>query len=75
MGSVPLNTALKPTVVGGFALDDFVVETSARNVTCLAGHTALVAPGGRHQQRRVILTARRAACPLHDRCTIAKTGR
>ncbi|MEV4080624.1 hypothetical protein AB0J43_10100 [Nonomuraea fuscirosea] len=44
MGSVPLNTALKPTVVGGFALDDFVVETSARNVTCLAGHTALVGP-------------------------------
>jgi hypothetical protein len=68
--------ALKPAVVGGFTLDDFVIDTSAGTVTCPAGHTVLLAaPSGRYQQRRATFTGLCAACPLHDRCTTAKTGR
>ncbi|MEV4018858.1 transposase, partial [Nonomuraea angiospora] len=68
--------ALKPAVVGGFTLDDFVIDTGAGTVTCPAGHTVpLAATGGRYQQRRATFTGLCAACPLHDRCTTAKTGR
>ncbi|MGP4102441.1 transposase [Nonomuraea sp. KM90] len=31
--------------------------------------------GGRYQQRRATFTGLCVACPLHDRCTTAKTGR
>ncbi|MEQ4726295.1 IS1182 family transposase [Nonomuraea sp. B19D2] len=68
--------ALKPAVVGGFTLDDFAIDTGAGTVTCPAGHTVpLAAPAGRYQQRRATFTGLCAACPLHDRCTTATTGR
>ncbi len=68
--------ALKPAVVGGFTLDDFTIDTTAGTLTCPAGHTvALAAPAGRYQQRRATFTGLCTACPLHDRCTTAKTGR
>ncbi|MFG1711310.1 transposase [Nonomuraea sp. M3C6] len=61
---------------GGFTLDDFVIDTGAGTVTCPAGHTVpLAAPSGRYQQRRATFTGLCTACPLHDRCTTAKTGR
>ncbi|MEU7864989.1 IS1182 family transposase [Nonomuraea sp. NPDC049141] len=68
--------ALKPAVPGGFTLDDFAIDTAGGTVTCPAGHAvALAGAAGRYQQRRASFTGLCAACPLHDRCTTAKTGR
>ncbi len=60
----------KPRIPDGFHRDDFTIDTGARTVTCPAGHTARIRPGG---------TARFAkrcnGCPLRARCTTAKAGR
>ena len=61
---------LLPAVAGGFTVDDFTVDPSARAVTCPAGIT-------RHltAKNAVIFGVACRQCPLRARCTTAKDGR
>ena len=67
---------LQPAVLGGFTLDDFVIDTTAATAVCPAGHTAVLGPvAGVHRQRKACFGEVCAVCPLRARCTTAKTGR
>jgi len=61
---------LKPTVEGGFTLDDFTADDSAGTVTCPAGVTRRIAA-----RRSVTFGAACRGCPLRARCTASKRGR
>jgi IS5 family transposase len=61
---------LRPAVPGGFDRDDFLVDHTARTVTCPNGHTVTITPQG-HATFRVHCRG----CPLRLRCTTAKDGR
>jgi hypothetical protein len=61
---------IKPTVPGGFDLDDFTVDETHRTVTCPAGTTRPLTPS-----RSVTFGAVCRSCPLRARCTTAKDGR
>jgi hypothetical protein len=61
---------LRPTVAGGFTLDDFTVDETAGTVTCPNG---LVRPIS--EKRRVTFGAGCRGCPLRTRCTTRKDGR
>ncbi|NLE18499.1 MAG: IS1182 family transposase [Propioniciclava sp.] len=61
---------LRPTVEGGFTLDDFTHDPAAGTLTCPAGVTRAVSPRG-----SVTFGAACAGCPLRSRCTTAKDGR
>ena len=61
---------LKPAVEGGFTLDDFTVDETARTVTCPAGVTRPVTA-----RRNVTFGAACRGCPLRARCTTNKNGR
>jgi hypothetical protein len=61
---------LKPTVEGGFTLDDFTADESAGTVTCPAGVTRHITA-----RRTVTFGAACRGCPLRTRCTASKTGR
>lgn len=61
---------LKPTVPGGFGLDDFTVDDAAGTVTCPNGLTRTIAPS-----RTVTFGKGCRGCPLRTRCTTAKAGR
>jgi IS5 family transposase len=63
---IPLPAA----VPGGFTRDDFTVDLQANTVTCPAGHTMAITPGG-----RAVFDWRCGPCPLRARCTTAKHGR
>ena len=60
----------KPHIEDGFHRDDFDIDTKRRTVTCPAGHTSRIRPGG---------TAPFAkwcnGCPLRARCTTSEKGR
>ena len=60
----------KPTVPGGFELDDFTVNEPAGTVTCPNGIVRPIAP-----KRSVTFGASCRGCPLRQRCTTAKDGR
>jgi hypothetical protein len=60
----------RPTVPGGFTLDDFTVDEQARTVTCPNG---LIRPISR--TRNVTFGAGCTGCPLRQRCTSARAGR
>jgi IS5 family transposase len=64
--SIPLPAA----VPGGFTKADFRIDLDAATVTCPAGHTATITPGGRASFRRHCRD-----CPLRSRCTTAQRGR
>ncbi|MFI0743224.1 transposase [Streptomyces sp. NPDC021100] len=68
---------LQKAITGGFAPDDFRIDTAAGTVTCPDGHTTvLLPPGGKHRQRKAWFTAKQCTnCPLRSRCTIAKGDR
>ena len=53
-----------------FSRDDFVVDHTARTVTCPGGHTVDIAPKG-----GATFGARCDGCPLRSRCTSAAGGR
>ena len=59
----------KPHIKHGYHRDDFCIDTRARTVTCPAGHTTRIRPGG---------TAPFAkwcnGCPLRTRCTTSEKG-
>ncbi|WP_300581338.1 transposase [Mycobacterium sp.] len=61
---------LLPAVPGGFTLDDFTVDESARTVTCPAGHTRTMSA-----KRAVTFGTLCTGCPLRDRCTTTADGR
>jgi IS5 family transposase len=61
---------LRPAVPGGFTKDDFTVDLQAGTVTCPAGHTVAITPGG-----RAVFDWRCRPCPLRERCTRAKDGK
>ena len=61
---------LKPTVPGGFTLDDFIVDAGARTVTCPAGLTRQIT-----EKRNVTFGAGCTGCPLRAQCTTAVAGR
>jgi IS5 family transposase len=61
---------LTPAVVGGFTLDDFVIDEDAATVTCPAGQMATITA-----TRSARFGVRCAACPLRHRCTTSARGR
>jgi hypothetical protein len=61
---------LKPAVEGGFTLDDFTVDETARTVTCPAGVARPISA-----RRNVTFGAACRGCPLRARCTTSKHGR
>ena len=60
----------KPHIEDGFHRDDFDIDTGGRTVTCPAGHTTRIRPGG-----TAPFSKRCNGCPLRARCTTSKTGR
>ena len=60
----------KPHIRDGFHRDDFEVDTGGRTVTCPAGHTARIRPGG-----TAPFSKRCNGCPLRARCTTSQRGR
>jgi hypothetical protein len=61
---------LRPAVPGGFTKDDFAIDLHAGTVTCPAGQTVAITPGG-----RAVFDWRCGPCPLRERCTRAKDGK
>ncbi len=61
---------IKPTVVGGFDLDDFTIDEVAGTATCPNGLTRKIS-----KTRTVTFGAGCRGCPLRERCTTAKDGR
>jgi Transposase DDE domain len=61
---------LRPTVPGGFSLDDFIVDEPNAQVTCPGGHTRRITA-----KRNVTFGAICRGCPLRERCTTSETGR
>jgi len=57
-------------VTGGFTIDDFTVDHTARTVTCPAGTTRMISDQG-----RATFGAICATCPLRARCTTSARGR
>ncbi len=62
----PVNSA----VPGGFTVDDFTIDHTARTVTCPAGTTRPVNTDG-----QVNFGVACRDCPLRDRCTRSRTGK
>jgi len=60
----------KPTVPGGFDIDDFTVDEPAGTATCPAGVTRKIT-----RTRSVTFGAACRSCPLRPQCTTAKAGR
>jgi Transposase DDE domain len=63
---IPLSAA----VPGGFTKDDFAIDLHAGTVTCPAGQTVAITPGG-----RAVFDWRGGRCSLRERCTRAKDGK
>lgn len=61
---------LRPTVEGGFSIDDFTVDETAGTVTCPNGLTTRITPA-----RYASFGRRCLGCPLASRCTTSTTGR
>jgi IS5 family transposase len=64
--AIPLRRA----VPDGFDRDDFIIDHTARTVTCPNNHTIPIAPKG-----HAAFGVRCRGCPLRERCTTAKDGR
>ena len=61
---------LRPTVEGGFTIDDFTVDEAAATVSCPNRVTRPITA-----TRAVIFGARCRGCPLRARCTTSAKGR
>ena len=61
---------LRPAIPGGFTVDDFRVDLTARTVTCPAGHTVPMS-----RTRSANFGTRCQPCALRARCTNARDGR
>ena len=60
----------KPHIKDGYHRDDFCIDTKRRTVTCPAGHTTRIRPGG-----TAPFSKRCNGCPLRARCTTSERGR
>lgn len=60
----------RTAVPGGFTLDEFTIDTTARTVTCPQGITVGISAGGVAR-----FLAKCSGCPLRQRCTTARRGR
>ena len=60
----------KPHIRYGYHRDDFGIDTGARTVTCPAGHTTRIRPGG-----TAPFAKWRNRCPLRTRCTTSERVR
>ena len=60
----------KPHIEDGYHRDDFGIDTGGRTVTCPAGHTTRIRPGG-----TAPFSKRCNGCPLRTRCTTSARGR
>ena len=72
LGHTPVAKPIvrKPHIKDGYHRDDFDIDTKGRTVTCPAGHTARIRPGG-----TAPFAKRCNGCPLRARCTTSKRGR
>jgi IS5 family transposase len=61
---------LRPTIAGGFTLDDFTHDATSNTVTCPNGVTRPVTAS-----RAVVFGTHCRDCPLRGRCTTAVDGR
>ena len=61
---------LTPKIPGGFTIDDFVIDLTARTAICPAGHQVKIVPSGGADFGLLC-----QGCPLRQRCTTAKKGR
>jgi IS5 family transposase len=61
---------VRAPVAGGFTIDDFAIDFTARTVTCPAGHTKTIT-----RSRSFGFGTLCRDCPLRSRCTTAKDGR
>ena len=61
---------LRPSVPGGFSLDDFTIDIAAGTVTCPRGITVPIARRGSAH-----FGSRCRGCPLRERCTRSQKGR
>jgi hypothetical protein len=61
---------VKPTIEGGFTVDDFTVDEAAGTATCPAGVTRRIT-----KTRAVVFGVACRDCPLQTRCTTAERGR
>lgn len=71
-GHVPIikPMPLRRAVPGGFTIDDFTIDYTARTATCPAGATRPISDNGRVKFRAVC-----SSCPLRAQCTTAAEGR
>ncbi len=60
----------KPRITGGFGRDSFKINTRRRTVTCPAGNTVKITPGGTARFGKLC-----ARCPMRHKCTTAVAGR
>jgi IS5 family transposase len=60
----------RPSIEGGFVLDDFTYDDTAGTLTCPAGVTRSLSP-----KRNAIFGAACRGCPLREQCTTAASGR
>ena len=72
LGHTPVTKPIvrKPHIKDGYHRDDFDIDTKGRKVTCPAGHTARIRPGG-----TAPFSKRCNGCPLRARCTTSERGR
>jgi len=61
---------LQPAVAGGFTIDDFLIDTTARTATCPNGITTHISRTG-----CATFGAKCRGCPVRERCTTSATGR
>jgi IS5 family transposase len=61
---------LRSPTPDGFTIDDFVIDLTARSVTCPNGHTVRIANRG-----NATFGNRCHDCPLRSQCTTARRGR
>ena len=72
LGHTPIVKPIvrKPHIRYGYHRDDFGIDTKGRTVTCPAGHTARIRPGGTAPFAKWC-----TGCPLRTRCTTSERGR
>ncbi|HUP71953.1 MAG TPA: IS1182 family transposase [Acidimicrobiales bacterium] len=61
---------LKPAVADGFTIDDFIIDLTARTVSCPNGITTVISIRG-----HATFGAKCRGCPLRERCTNSLAGR
>jgi IS5 family transposase len=64
------SAPLRPAVAGGFTIDDFAVDYTARTATCPAGATRTITEAG-----NAVYGVACRGCPLRTQCTTSVSGK